>query len=79
MINLINCGGKRMLLMGFLNMSSLLLHCIILTVLRSNYVSVWDYDPGLQQVLVSMGGRLLDTDHMIDMMDDHNNTVSNFI
>ena len=68
-----------MLLMGFLNMSSLLLHCIILAVLRSNYVSVWDYDPGLQQVLVSMGGRLLDTDHMIDMMDDHNNTVSNFI
>ena len=43
---------------------------------RSNYVAVWDYDPELQQVMVSMGGRMLDMETMMDIKDDNNNTVS---
>ena len=47
--------------------------------LRSNYVAVWDYDPELQQVMVSMGGRMMDMETMTEIMDDNNNTVSNGI
>ena len=42
---------------------------------RSNYVSVWSYDPESQQVVISMGGRIVDME--MKKMEEDGKTMNN--